>query len=61
MKSIAEAHKVAIKGRYKKALKLNDIAMFEEFGKIRDRASELGYETDQITDLFREARDEAVK
>lgn len=58
MIEIPEKHKQAIKNQYKMAIKLNDVDAFEALLNIRKRARDLGYCQDEITKLFREARDD---
>lgn len=56
MKEITAAHKKAILERYREAFQCNDVQAFEMVGKIRQRAYELGYTADQVSDLLKELR-----
>jgi len=52
-------HKQAIKQRYSEAMALKlDTEQFEELRAIRRRAIELGYTHDQVTEVFREVRND---
>ena len=53
-------HKEAIKERYIACMALKlDTEQFEELRLIRRRAVELGYTHEQVTEVFRDARNES--
>lgn len=58
MIELTRQHAKAIKARYEEACKLNDVDAAIEFGKMRKRARELGYNDKQVTEIFGKAIDE---